>query len=120
MTGGNSLTRPEAREQVRLTRTRRHGATIVEFSLVFLVFVVVLVALMEFGRAMWTYATIAHAARQGARYCMVHGTENTATISGHCCPVKSRIESIGWGHRGIRLGSRMAGVPVKGAFFRIA
>ena len=30
------------------------------------------------------------------------------------------IESIGWGHRGIRLGSRMAGVPVKGAFFRIA
>ena len=39
---------------------------------------------------------------------------------GHCCPVKSRIESIGWGHRGIRFGSRMAGVPVKRAFFRIA
>ncbi len=41
-------------------------------------------------------------------------------VVNHCCPVKSRIESIGWGHRGIRLGSRMAGVPVKGAFFRIA
>ena len=41
-------------------------------------------------------------------------------ILGHCCPVKSRIESIGWGHRGIRFGSRMAGVPVKWAFFRIA
>ena len=41
-------------------------------------------------------------------------------IALHCCPVKSRIESIGWGHRGIRFGSRMAGVPVKGAFFRIA
>ena len=40
--------------------------------------------------------------------------------SDHCCPVKSQIESIGWGHRGIRFGSRMAGVPVKGAFFRIA
>ena len=38
----------------------------------------------------------------------------------HCCPVKSRIESIGWGHRGISFGSRMAGVPVKRAFFRIA
>ena len=38
----------------------------------------------------------------------------------HCCPVKSRIGSIGWGHRGIRFGSRMAGVSVKGAFFRIA
>ena len=41
-------------------------------------------------------------------------------VRDHCCPVKSRIESIGWGHRGIRFGSRMAGVPVKGAFFRIA
>ena len=38
----------------------------------------------------------------------------------HCCPVKSRIESIGWGHMGIRFGSRMTGVPVKRAFFRIA
>ena len=40
--------------------------------------------------------------------------------SNHCCPVKSRIESTGWGHRGIRFGSRMAGEPVKWAFFRIA
>ena len=77
MAGRNSLlTRPEAQEQVRLARTRRHGATIVEFSLVFLLFVVVLVALMEFGRAMWTYATIAHAARQGA---LLYGTR-------HCKP----------------------------------
>ena len=75
MAGRNSLlTRPKAQEQARLARTRRHGATMVEFSLVFLLFVVVLVALMEFGRAMWTYATIAHAARQGARYGMVHGS----------------------------------------------
>ncbi len=44
----------------------------------------------------------------------------TFYIAAHCCPVKSRIESIGWGHRGIRFGSRMAGVPVKWAFFRIA
>ena len=46
--------------------------------------------------------------------------DGTAYSKGHCCPVKSRIESIGWGHRGIRFGSRMAGVPVKRAFFRIA
>ena len=83
MAGRNSLlTRPKAQEQARLARTRRHGATMVEFSLVFLLFVVVLVALMEFGRAMWTYATIAHAARQGARYGMVHGTANRATSYG--------------------------------------
>ena len=83
MAGRNSLLRrPEAQEQVRLARTRQRGATIVEFSLVFLVFVVVLVALMEFGRAMWTYSTIAHAARQAGRYCMVHGSANPATSYG--------------------------------------
>ena len=48
-----------------------------------------------------------------------HDVIYTPTLT-HCCPVKSQIESIGWGHRGIRFGSRMAGVPVKWAFFRIA
>ena len=61
--------------QILRRDTRQRGATIVEFSLVFLLFVVILVALMEFGRAMWTYAMIAHATRQAGRYCMVHGTE---------------------------------------------
>ena len=50
--------------QILRRDTRQRGATIVEFSLVFLLFVVILVALMEFGRAMWTYAMIAHATRQ--------------------------------------------------------
>ncbi len=53
----------------------------VEFSLIFLLFVVVLVALVEFGRGMWTYATIAHAARQGGRYCMVRGSFNPTTLA---------------------------------------
>ena len=51
---------------------------------------------------------------------LLKDTSATLYIGNHCCPVKSRIESIGWGHRGIRFGSRMAGVPVKRAFFRIA
>ena len=50
----------------------------------------------------------------------VGGADIGPKIWDHCCPVKSRIESIGWGHRGIRFGSRMAGVPAKRAFFRIA
>ena len=46
---------------------------IVEFALVFVLFLILVVALMEFGRAMWTYATIVHASRQAARYAMVKG-----------------------------------------------
>ena len=48
----------------------------VEFALFFMVFLMVTLGIMEFGRALWTYTTLAHAARQGARYAMVHGENN--------------------------------------------
>lgn len=64
------------------TRDRsERGATVVEFALVFVLFVVVIVALMELGRGMWTYATIAHATRQAGRYCMVRGSASPASLT---------------------------------------
>ena len=59
----------------------RRGSTIVEFAFTFILFIVVLMALMELGRGMWTYATLAHAARQAGRYCMVRGSQNPAVAS---------------------------------------
>ena len=43
---------------------------------------------------------------------------NTLLKSKHYCPVKSRIESVGWGHRVSFRGSRTAARPVKWAFSR--
>ena len=62
-----------------LIKSRRRGAAIVEFSLAFMLFLVIMVTLMEFGRAMWTYTTICHAARQGARFAMTRGSLNPTT-----------------------------------------
>ena len=59
----------------------RRGAAIVEFALAFMLFIVILLTLMEVGRAMWTYATLAHAARQAGRYCMVRGSLYPAVAS---------------------------------------
>ena len=53
----------------------------VEFVLVFLLFVMVLMGMMEFGRGMWTYTTLAHATRQTARYCMVRGSLDPTTLT---------------------------------------
>ena len=39
-------------------------------------------------------------------------------VEAHYCPVKSRIESVGWGHRVSFRGSRTAARPVKWAFSR--
>ena len=52
------------------------GATMVEFTLSFLLFLVLVVGVFEGGRLVWTYETLAHAARQGARLAIVHGERN--------------------------------------------
>ena len=60
-------------------RLSRRGAAFVEFALVFMVFLLLLVGLLELGRGVWTYTTIAHAARQGTRFAMVRGSRNPTT-----------------------------------------
>ncbi len=60
-------------------RRRRKGAAIVEFALGFLYFLLLVIGLMEAGRAVWAYTTVAEATRQGARYAMAHGASNPAT-----------------------------------------
>ena len=62
-------------------KDHRRGATIVEFTLSFMVFLLVLLGLMELGRAVWTYSTISHVTRQAGRYYMVHGSMYTADAS---------------------------------------
>ena len=54
----------------------RRGAQMVEFALSFLLFLVLVVGIFEGGRLVWTYETLAHAARQGARTAIVHGERN--------------------------------------------
>ena len=48
----------------------------VEFALFFIVFLMLSLGLMEFGLGVWTYSSITHAARAGARYAIVHGASN--------------------------------------------
>lgn len=60
-------------------RQRRRGAAIVEFALGFMFFLVLVIGLMEVGRAVWAYTTVAQATRQGARYAITHGSANPAT-----------------------------------------
>ena len=57
------------------------GSELVEFALAGLLFFTVLFGIMEFGRAVWTYGTAAHAAREGARYAIVRGSESGRAAS---------------------------------------
>lgn len=51
----------------------------VEFSLIAVMLVIVLLAIVEMGRMVLVYTTVANAARAGARYAIVHGGERTGS-----------------------------------------
>lgn len=51
---------------------RQRGATLVEFSIAATVFLMVMFAVLEFGRALWTHNALMDAARKGARYAVLH------------------------------------------------
>ena len=68
---------------MRLRGVRRlrmaEGSALVEFSLIAFMFIIVLLGVVEMGRMLLVYTTMANAARAGARYAIVHGGERTGT-----------------------------------------
>ncbi len=54
------------------------GQALVEFALVAIVFFVFVFGMIDAGRAVWNYNTLAQATREGTRYAIVHGSDSTA------------------------------------------
>lgn len=64
------------------SRTRRAGQALVETALVLPLFLVCLVGIVDMGRAVWATTSLAAAARESARYAIVHGGS-----ASNSCPV---------------------------------
>lgn len=63
---------------------RKHsqrGTVVVEFGLAFLVFLAAIYGIMEFGRIVASYNILSGAAREGARYAVVHGSASGSPAS---------------------------------------
>jgi len=54
-------------------RPRSAGQALVEFSLVIPLFLSLLMGIFDFGRVVWASNSLASAAREGARFAIVHG-----------------------------------------------
>ncbi len=67
------------------SRPRRRGQALVEFALVFPLFLMVLFSIISFGLYVFYNQQLANAAREGARYAAVHSS--TAV-----CPTVSRLD----------------------------
>jgi Flp pilus assembly protein TadG len=57
--------------------TGTSGSSLVEFSLVLVLLMLVILGVVEMSRMVLVYTTIANAARAGARYAIVHGRNRT-------------------------------------------
>ena len=64
----------------RRFKSNEQGATLVEFSIAALVFLMVMFAVIEFGRALWVHNALADAARRGARYASVHSSADADKV----------------------------------------
>ncbi len=62
--------------QWKRTLKGQRGTAIVEFGLMVILFLMLVVGLMEFGRAMLDYSVVSSAAREGVRYAAVRGSKS--------------------------------------------
>jgi Flp pilus assembly protein TadG len=68
------------------------GAALAEFALVALVFFILFFGIIEFSRAMFMYHHLAHAAREGSRYAIVHGSTSMSPVDNNA--VRDYVRSI--------------------------
>ena len=54
-------------------RRRSSGQALAEFALIIPIFLALLMGIFDFGRVVWASNSLAHAAREGARFAIVHG-----------------------------------------------
>ena len=65
----------------RSGRRKDKGAAIAEMAIAFPVFILLFLGVVDFARAMWTYNTLEHAAREVTRYASVHSEDSGAPVN---------------------------------------
>ena len=86
-----------------LAKERRHerGATLLEFAIGATIFMTLMFAVIEFGRALWTHNALADAARRGARYAVNHSSadiskvKNVVVYGDEDGGTKPRVDNLG-------------------------
>ena len=73
------------RRQQSCPHSGSRGQALVEFALVALMLIILILSMLELVSMMHTYNTLADSAKEGVRYAIVHGTNNSSP-SGPTCP----------------------------------
>ena len=65
---------------IKQFRNDQRGSTLVEFAIGATVFLMVMFAVIEFGRALWVHNALSDAARRGVRYAVTHSSADTVAV----------------------------------------
>lgn len=74
----------------------RRGSTLIEFAMVALLFCLLLMAFVEFGRMLLVYNSVANAAKAGVRYAIVHGDRGAGgcgAVTGNPADVEAAVKA---------------------------
>jgi len=66
--------------RMKTCRNNERGSTLVEFAIGATVFMTVMFAVLEFGRALWVHNALTDAARRGARYATLNTAANESQV----------------------------------------
>jgi Flp pilus assembly protein TadG len=79
-----------------IRRSNQKGTVIVESAISMVLFMMLLFGIIEGGRMVWTYNTLAYVAREGTRYATVRGSSSLspATVSSIETYVKGRAVGL--------------------------
>ena len=80
---------------MRRARHSERGASLPETAIVIAVVLALIFGIIGFGQYMYTYAFVANAAREGARWAIVRGSESCTNVPGldHCNAKTSDIQT---------------------------
>ncbi len=82
-----------AKRLINSRRSGRRGAAMVEFSLSFVLFILLVFAVMEGGKLIWTWTTLQHGVREGARLAIMQA-DNASVDTNITNIVKARTIGI--------------------------
>src|SRR5713101_8540947 len=61
-------------------KSSERGSALLEFAIGATVFLTVMFAVLEFGRALWVHNALTDAARRGARYAVIHAATDADSV----------------------------------------
>jgi Flp pilus assembly protein TadG len=88
--GGNALIPPPTPRDGLLMLKGEQGNNLVEYALVFMIFISLLLGIVDFSRALYTYHFLSNVARDATRWAAVNGA--TCTNDGSCAASASQTD----------------------------